>query len=359
MPCHRLPRALVLALLLLALGVLPPGASSESPSPGHAWRGGSLTAVSENDEYAFRITVDQHYSNGMRLAWLSDPVDRGTEDPLAWAHRIADHVPGFASSQGHLRLGVAIGHNIYTAGDTRRVVPDANDRPYAGWLYGAIALVHERIPDGPGRGMVETLELTLGTTGPSALASEIQSNWHRLINYPQARGWDSQIRDEPGFGLGYERRWRQPFVAELGLANSGIDIDLVPHVGAGIGNVATYAALGAMLRIGTDLAVDFGPPRTRPALAGMSARRGDAQPAAYAFMGFETRLVGYDLFLDGTMFRDGPQVERRPLVTDRMAGVAVVWRDARASFTYHWRGREFETQGPGDRFGAFSLSWHF
>jgi hypothetical protein len=59
------------------------------------------------------------------------------------------------------------------------------------------------------------------------------------------------------------------------------------------------------------------------------------------------------------MFRDGPSVDRRPAVADALAGVALSWGDLRASFAYHWRGREFETQGRADRFGAFSLGLAF
>jgi hypothetical protein len=258
----------------------------------------------------------------MRLVWLSEPVAAAPADPLAWAHRIAGAIPGFATRPGTLRLGVALGHNIYTAADTRRAVPDPRDRPYAGWLYGGVALVNDTADRASGAGVIETLELTLGLVGPSAQGKQLQNFWHGLINYPQAMGWDSQLRDEPGIGL-------------------------------------TYAATGAMLRLGTRLAEDYGPPRTRPALAGIAAPAGADRVGGYLFTGFETRLVGRDIFLDGTMFREGPRVDRRPLVTDAMAGLAVTWRDWKASFTYHWRGREFETQGPGDRFGAFSLGARF
>jgi hypothetical protein len=352
-----------LGTLVGAACVMLPAAVTAEPAPrAPAWRGGTIVAVSENDEYAFRITVDQHYSNGMRLVWLSEPVAAAPADPLAWAHRIAGAIPGFATRPGTLRLGVALGHNIYTAADTRRAVPDPRDRPYAGWLYGGVALVNDAADRAPGAGVIETLELTLGLVGPSAQGKQLQNFWHGLINYPQAMGWDSQLRDEPGIGLTYARAWRHPIARETdpeAAEFAGLGLDIVPHAVAGLGNVATYAATGAMLRLGTRLAEDYGPPRTRPALAGIAAPAGADRVGGYLFTGFETRLVGRDIFLDGTMFREGPRVDRRPLVTDAMAGLAVTWRDWKASFTYHWRGREFETQGPGDRFGAFSLGARF
>ena len=354
--------ARLLACVCVAGAALPAPVVAESAPRAAAWRGGTIVAVSENDEYAFRITVDQHYSNGMRLVWLSEPVAATPTDPLAWTHRVARAIPGFAARPGTLRLGVALGHNIYTAGNTRRVVPDPGDRPYAGWLYGGVALVNDSADTTSGAGVIETLELTLGIVGPSAMGKQLQNFWHGLINYPQAMGWDSQLRDEPGIGLTYERAWRRPIVREAdpdATGFGGLGLDVVPHAVAGLGNVATYAAGGAMLRIGTHLADDYGPPRTRPALSGIAAPAGADRIGGYLFAGFETRLVGRDIFLDGTMFRGGPRVDRRPLVSDTMAGLAMTWRDWRASFTYHWRGREFETQGPGDRFGAFSLGARF
>lgn len=356
----RHPRLGCAAALLVA-ALAAPTAAAQAPAPAPAWYGGRVTAISENDEYALRITVDQHYSNGMRLVWLSDPVDAAGAGPLGWARRLAEAAPGFAIRPGTLRVGLALGHSMYTAADTRRIMPAPDDRPYAGWLFGALALVNEVPGAAPGAAMAETLELTLGIVGPSAMGKDVQGAWHRMIGYPRARGWDSQIRDEPGFGLVYERLWRVPLAAAADAEAPGtrIGIDVLPHVAAGLGNVATFAAGGAMLRVGRHLADDFGPPRVRPALSGAGARRGGARVATYGFAGVEARLAGYDLFLDGTMFRDGPSVDRRPAVADALAGVAVSWGDLRASFAYHWRGREFETQGRGDRFGAFSLGFAF
>jgi hypothetical protein len=90
----------------------------------------------------------------------------------------------------------------------------------------------------------------------------------------------------------------------------------------------------------------------RPARSGSGWR-------AYAFAGFEARLVAHDMFLDGTMFRDGPRVDSRPFLHDALAGVAIGWGDLRASFVHVWRAREFETQGQASRFGALSLSLRF
>ena len=366
---YRLPKRPGCAAALLAAAVAAPLAAAQTPTaaqglapaPAPAWLGGRVTAISENDEYAFRVTVDQHYSNGMRLVWLSDPVDATGAGPLGWSRRLAEAVPGFAATPGTLRVGLALGHSMYTAADTRRVVPAADDRPYAGWLFGTLALINEVPGTTPGAAMAETLEFTIGIVGPSAMGKELQGAWHRMIGYPRARGWDSQIRDEPGFGLAYERLWRVPLAGAADAGNPGTQagLDVLPHVAAGLGNVATFAAGGAMLRIGRHLADDFGPPRVRPALSGAGARRAGARIAAYAFAGVEARLVGYDLFLDGTMFRDGPSVDRRPAVADALAGIALSWGDLRASFAYHWRGREFETQGRADRFGAFSLGLAF
>ncbi|MGG5820969.1 lipid A-modifier LpxR family protein [Falsiroseomonas sp. HW251] len=79
----------------------------------------------------------------------------------------------------------------------------------------------------------------------------------------------------------------------------GISVGVVPSLAASLGNVSTYAGAGIMLRLGSELDADFGPPRVRPA----SARSVFYEPSDrwgwYGFVGVEGRAVLRDIPLDG------------------------------------------------------------
>lgn len=342
------------------LGLLSGAAAAQSgdraPIP-NRWTGGSISAITENDKWAFR-GEDRHYTNGLRLSWVSDIVD--TTGPsfggLAW--RLAQWLPTF-NSAGEFRYGFSIGHNIYTPGDARQSARIPDDRPYAGWLYGGFALIQETRRAPAGADTLDTLEINLGIVGPGAGGRVVQNRWHNLLGVEEARGWSHQLPNEPGLALYFERKWRDEVNQRLPMVD-GLALDAIPHVALGIGNVATYAAAGATLRFGQNLDGDFGPPRIRPALAGSGYVRGRDELGWYLFAGAEARVVAYDMFIDGPLFRaGGSNVERRPFIADVQAGAAVTWRSMRIAYTYVVRARQFEEQRTPDRFGAFSVTLGF
>ena len=302
----------------------------------------------ENDRIA---NTDRHYTNGFRLSWVSGARD---DDP-AWVKDVLETLYPFANlRQG--RVGTAFGQSIFTPEDTLTTDLVTDDRPYAGWLYGAISVHAEtrRDPAAAAADTLDTVELNLGIVGPLALGRQVQNGVHDLINVGRSNGWGHQLNNEPGIMLIGERRWRPdpwtPF---------GLEIDAIPNVGGSLGNVMTFAGAGAILRIGQGLDVDFGPPLIRPSLSGLAAVNQRSRFAWYAFAGLQARAVARDIFLDGNSFADSHSVNRKTLVGDAQLGLAVVYRGVRLSITQIYRSREFEGQRQADRFGAVSLSANF
>jgi hypothetical protein len=79
----------------------------------------------------------------------------------------------------------------------------------------------------------------------------------------------------------------------------------------------------------------------------------------YLFAAVEGRAVARNIFLDGNTFEDSRSVDKKPLVGDLSAGVALFWSDdfrMDASATY--RTKEFDGQD-GNRviFGGFNISF--
>jgi hypothetical protein len=343
---HVRAAILVIALLLAA--------ESRAECPPRPTFEGSVSIITENDKWALRGD-DRHYTNGVRLGWVSPIVDDCSR--WSWTRDLVDVVPFFAK-RGEVRVGLALGQSLYTPGNIRATRPIANDRPYAGWLYGGFALINELRNEENGVDKLDTLEIQFGVVGPGAGGRKAQNRWHNFIGVDEAYGWSHQLPNEPGFVLYYERKWRDRYELKHRLDGEHA-IDVTPHVAFSLGNVASYAAAGATLRVGRHLEVDYGAPRIRPALSGSGYVRSADAFGWYLFAGTEIRAVAYDVFLDGPLFRSGPSVDKKPIVVDLQAGVALTYRSLRAAYTYVVRTREFDTQGTPDRFGALSLTVAF
>ena len=252
-------------------------------------------------------------------------------------------------TDGALRWGIAIGQNIFTPDDTTLRNPDPNDRPYAGWLYGAISL-SSTTPTAYG-----SIELQLGVVGESALGEQTQNGVHDLLNIRRAYGWDYQLKDEPGVNLVLTRQWRlnsEPVWDD-------ISVGFVPSLTASVGNVQTYASVGMMVRFGNDLTADFGPPRIRPSVAGSAFYEPVRRWGWYVFAGLDARAVAHDIFLDGNTWRDSRHVDKEVLVGEASAGFAMFTPVGRLTFTFAARTREFQTQRESAQFGSVSLSMQF
>lgn len=312
---------------------------------------GTLSFVAEND--LFGSSRDQHYTHGSKVSWLS-PRNAAPE----FAYDVANFLPMFPDG-GSLRISYSAGQSIFTPDDIRIVEPPEDSRPYAGWLYAGIGIVSESDDQ------IDSLDLNIGMVGPASLAEQTQKTWHGFIGSPEPLGWDTQLENEPGILLTYERKWRsliqfdEEDIGVLGLW-PGLGIDVTPHVGGAIGNVLTYGAAGATLRFGEDLRNDLGgPQRIRPSLPGSAYFDPVDLLGWYLFAGAEGRIVARNIFLDGNSFEGSRDVDKEILVGDLQFGAAVIFPVARIAYTHIIRSKEFDTQENIDQFGAISVSFRF
>ena len=105
---------------------------------------------------------------------------------------------------------------------------------------------------------LHTVEFDIGVVGPPALGRQVQTAWHKFVDAPEPQGWDNQIRTEPGILLTYLHKRRYGEIS---------GVQLVPHIGASLGTVATFARAGALLRAGQNM-TGFGPDGIEPGGAG-------------------------------------------------------------------------------------------
>ena len=317
--------------------------------------GATLILTEENDFFA---GTDEHYTNGLKLTWISGDLLRYAEDERLpeFAQAYLRALPFVNTPGQQYNVALSLGQNMYTPGNTQTEAPQPNDRPYAGWSYLSLAL-HAKTAN-----QLDTFETSLGMVGPSARVGETQNNYHTLMGFSRAEGWKNQIHDEPGLMLSWQRTLRAARV-DLG---RDVAWDILPHYGATLGNVLTQANVGFETRLGYNLPWDFGTSLIQPG-GGVSAPadpddprlRRDTWAGVHLFFGAEGRAVGRNIFLDGNSFEKSPHVAKTPFVGDLMAGIGVVLGNAKITYTHVYRTEEYESQKGPQMFGSVSLAVTF
>lgn len=328
--------ALRIASLCILFGLYAPAALAVNVPNTGFW---SLQL--END--VFTSTDDRYYTNGFEFSFAS------AESPPRFLPRIADTLPFYHKGETSL-YGYAFGQNMFTPEDTQRADLIVDDRPYAGWLYLRTGIAHIYEDEGD-RQVINGLSLTAGIIGPYSLAGQTQKSYHRLIGVEVPRGWDNQLENEPGLNVSYLRKWRRLIQLE-----GTRQFEISHHGGVTLGNVYTYASAGVMVRWGTALENDIGPPTIAPGFTGLPVFRPNPGPNWYFFAGIEGRAMGRNVFLDGNTFTDSHSVNKEPLVGDFNFGFAFQFRNMRLAFTNIIRSKEFKGQVERARYGAINLT---
>ena len=298
---------------------------------------GTFTTVFENDLF---YRTDRDYTNGIEFNW--SPTGSASE-------RLPEFLAGLAPNlfpRDFTRANYSLGQMMFTPEDTAAYDPPLTQRPYAGYLYGALALTSA------GPRTEEQLRVQLGMIGPASLAADSQDLIHRLRGFALPQGWHTQLRDEPGLVVSYQVTQQAVSLAIPG----DFAFDIKGNAGGAIGNVFDYASAGAVARIGINMPNDSGPPQIEPGRP--SSYYYDPKPGlgAYIFAGIQGRAVARNLFLDGNSFEDGRNVKKENFVGEVSFGGALDFERFRLSFVHVIRSREYRTQPGFDQFGTLSLA---
>ena len=165
------------------------------------------------------------------------------------------------------------------------------------------------------------------------------------------------MKDEPGVNLTFERAWRSPLLSTPRII--GLSTDFIPYGTLALGNVSTYAGVGATFRIGMSLPDDFGPTGIYPNDGGSDWFESSSPGSFdwYLFAGGNVRAVGRNIFLDGNTFQDSLSVDKKPVVADLKVGAVAVFWDTRVSLTNVYRTKEFYGQKKVDQFGSLAVTF--
>lgn len=285
----------------------------------------TLLVTVENDAFQ---GADRWYSSGLRLDWQTLSLD------------------GFRNSA----TGWTLGHQIYTPADLSAQPAPANDRPYAGFLYGGWMESDNSCGALTGWGIVA------GLTGEVALGEPAQNLYHGAGNAAKPQGWDSQLKTELAASAFYVWDWAA-WSARLG---DDWDLALETHAAVAVGTLATEIEGGFVARLRYRMEGSYAPTSHR--------RWGSAAQLNYRltkgwhgvlFVGADTRAVARNLFLDGNTWVDSPSVDKYPNVRDGFVGAMLGHGRFAVRYTYLWRTREFKGQPERGGWGSLATSWTF
>lgn len=328
----------------------------------------------ENDMFS---GSDRHYTNGLRLSWLSP--DEKTVEWLAMPRRALETAAcrfddefcpvGDKPARKNIRFGAGFGQDIYTPEDRYRTDVILDDRPYGAWLYGAVslhAITDHGKKDSARKGQKEltSAELQLGIVGPWALGEQAQNLIHDVRLIDTFDGWDNQINNEPGVMFLMEHKWRfvppETVIESLGSNGRGVTADFIPNVGFSLGNVITEARAGGAVRLGWNIPENFG----SPSLIQGGAPFNDWDDAshkgfsAYLFATSAARYVARNIFIDGNTFEDSHSMGKRRFVGDLSLGLSVLLGPVNITYANGFRTREFDGQDRINRFGSLTFTWN-
>ncbi|MEM9898969.1 MAG: lipid A deacylase LpxR family protein, partial [Pseudomonadota bacterium] len=285
------------------------------------------------------------YSNGLEISFLGAPSRApGWTPPLV--KLLTDPTDTVST-----RLHFAVGHQIYTPEDISLEVPDPEDRPYAGLLYGSVGTV---INTNDRR--FDQIQGLFGVVGPASQADSLQLLWHDVIQAQRPNGWETQISNRVVGELSWRRTYVLPLVGQP--RERGLGFQFAPHAGFRAGNLTTSVGAGGLFRLGLNLPVDITPAQLKPNQPGNAYFEPTAKAGIYGFAGVEGRYVPRNLFLDETS-DNGFGVTREDFVGDAIIGAAAYFGPARLSFSFTFRTTQYNEQERSTQFGSAALVFNF
>lgn len=322
-----------------------------------------ISLIVENDSPA---GSDKDYTSGVRLGWMSS--SSSYQDSSAWGSALGALTGGPGASSGWSRFmgmdrtpalrqqwGFTLTQLMFTPED-KREEPIYDQRPYAGYLalgLGTLVKNEDR---------ANSFELQLGTTGSPSMVKNSQRTVHKILDQDRWPGWRYQLPSEFAFCFYFKRYYRLRCLEYS--SPSGFETDSYAFWHTDLGTIYLRGGVGFNFRFGYNLPVTG----SDTTIAGGSLAAGPfvknkknvSNWSYYGYTGFAGRVIGHDLFLDGTVFHDSPKyVNKYPFVADVTLGAGLRYKNTDFIFGYTLRTKEYSTQNNPQLLGTLQLRYSF
>lgn len=316
---------------------------------------GTVVLYFENDLF---YNTDKYYTNAVQIRAISPPLRRLADNEI-FPDALDEMMDGLEKMQqsGTMQYNISfgMGQAMFTPKDTGSRELQKDDRPYAGYLYGFLALHAKQASQ------MDTFELALGVVGPSARAKSTQNEVHRIRGLDLVYGWQHQLRDEPAGTITWSRNYRLNTAPTMNTWSWNV----LPYHSVSAGNVLTQAAAGFEARYGWNVPSTFGTSLIRPGSSVDAPTPRTAESLKrehwgwYVFAGAEGRAIARNIFLDGNTWKDSHSVSKKPFVAELNAGLAITYKDIRLAYNHVYLTKEFKGQPKGQHYGSMTLTIPF
>jgi lipid A 3-O-deacylase len=315
-------------ILFKALIIVLSISSVRAQTPGYKNEFGFRT---ENDAY-LAYGQDRYYTNGLFITF------RHAADQTRLTGKVNKRI-----------WEIEAGQKIYNPisgyiSDNTKI-----DRPFAGYLYGGASMNWLYSSENNLK-----VSLELGTIGPSSLAEDGQVLLHDLVGFYEIKGWDSQIKNEPGINARVEYNH---FLHR----SSSQKNDFTFTSNARLGNTFSSAGIGLLFRTGF-LNQMFNSASTASNLSNNSKTEPLTEKEFFFFAQPSLSYIAYDATVEGGMFRDdkGPvSFDVKPLVFSQQLGFMYSKRRWTADFSVIFKSREIKSSAKPHQFGSAALYYRF
>ena len=191
-------------------------------------------------------------------------------------------------------------------------------------------------------------KVRLGCVGSCSFAKEAQRFVHNDLGAgADPQGWDTQLRNEPVF----QYKKGRFFLSDKGTI-AGVPLDTISGLSGELGNIETHAQGELYLRLGSGIHHSVYPVLTR-----------DTEGFHYFFIaGAQTRIVGYNAFIEGSLFRDNdndfPTQEQSRFIGLFQIGFVILCDSFQFAYLWNRTSPEFGGQ-PAHSFGTLDFSWRW
>ncbi|MDY0361993.1 MAG: lipid A deacylase LpxR family protein [Desulforegulaceae bacterium] len=304
----------------------------------------------ENDAF---FDTDREYSNGIRLSMTYSNLPPNYYKVQNFLEKIGRFTK-ISDGDSTQAYSLSIGQNIYTPENTQTKELVKDERPYAGLTYIGTGIISAT------ETTMKTLEFSTGIIGPLSLAEKTQKTIHETFGWQEPMGWDNQLSNEPFIEIVFSKRWKKK-----NISNNGFGFDLIPEMGAGIGNALVYLQTGINFRVGYNIPNDFGTPRIRPATdTNFPLDKTDPRfypkykrLGLYLFCSADALYVPRNIFLDGNTFKNSHSVKRNPVIGSTIAGLGVIIHRFNIIYGHVFNTKVYETEKDRQYYGTISVSY--
>ena len=210
----------------------------------------TISIVFENDLFA---QTDKHYTNGLRLGWISDPLSGDqpgsfSKEYTLFLYHVVDSLPLITldADKKH-NAGFSVHQMMFTPQDITSSTPNYNDIPYAGHLMFSSFLFEYDDTS------YDEYKMQLGIVGPASGAESVQKFIHKITDSTAPQGWDTQLPNQLTAGIAYDhgdRLWEQTLWDTF-------STDFIGSYGCQLNNFYTGATIRGVGRFGQNYPKNF------------------------------------------------------------------------------------------------------